>query len=80
MTTVVAGIVEEARELLTKKGDRMMFMKIADFTGSIEAVIFPKVYEEFKALLVPEKCIAIKGKVSFRNETQSIIAEKVKTL
>jgi len=80
MTVVVAGIVEEAKELLTKKGDRMMFLKIADFTGSIETVIFPKVYEQFKPLLVLEKCLALKGKISMRNDTPGILVEKVKEL
>lgn len=80
MTVVVAGIVEEAKELLTKKGDKMMFLKIADFTGSLEVVIFPKTLEKFGQFLVLEKCIAIMGKVSMRNETTSLIAEKVKEL
>jgi DNA polymerase-3 subunit alpha len=80
MTVVIAGIIEEARDLLTKKGDRMMFLKIADFSGSIEAVVFPRTYEECKQILVLEKCIAIRGKISMRNETPSIVAEKIKEL
>jgi DNA polymerase-3 subunit alpha len=80
MMIVAAGIVEEIKEMLTKKGERMMFLRIADLTGSIEVVIFPKVYEEFKQFLIVEKCIAIKGRVSMRNDTPGIIAEKVKEL
>ena len=64
MTTVIAGIVEEVKPLLTKKGEQMMFMRIADYTGSIETVVFPRVLTEYKTLLTPESCIAIKGKFS----------------
>ena len=80
MMTVVAGIIEEAKDLLTKKGDKMMFLTLADFTGNIETVIFPRVYEENKSMLQLEKCIAIKGRFSERNGRQSIIAEKIKEL
>ncbi len=78
MVTVVAGIIEEAKPISTKKGDMMMFLKLADFTGSIEAVVFPRTYTEFKSLLVPERCLAIKGKYSTRNGTPSLVVEKVK--
>lgn len=79
---VVAGIIEEAKEIATKKDAtvRMMFMKIADFTGSIEVVVFPKTYEQFKAILKPETCVAIKAKTSSRNGTPSLIMDTVKVL
>jgi DNA polymerase-3 subunit alpha len=80
MTTIVAGIIEEAKDLLTKKGDHMMFVKLSDFTGSIETVVFPRVFEEFKATLHLENCIAVKGRYSERNGKQSIIVEKIKQL
>ena len=80
MGVVVAGIIDETKEMLTKKGDRMMFMKIADFSGSLEMVVFPKVYKEFKTVLVPDKCIAVRGKFSVRNGSPSLIVDKIKTL
>ena len=79
-TIVVGGIVEEVKEIATKKGDMMLFLKIADLTNSIECVVFPRVYQEFKTLFTPDSCIAIKGKMSMRNGTPSIIAEKAKSL
>lgn len=78
--TVIAGIIEEAKNIVTKKGDNMMFLKISDFSGSLEAVVFPRTFAEFKNLLQPERCIAVKGKMSERNGTQSMIAEKIKGL
>ncbi|MDO8482585.1 MAG: DNA polymerase III subunit alpha [bacterium] len=80
MIVVVGGIIEEAKPILTKKNDQMMFVRLADLTGTIEVVVFPRVFEEFKKFLVAEKCVAIKGKISNRNDEISLIAEKIKEL
>ncbi len=58
----------------------MMFLKIADLSSSIETVIFAKVYEQYKNLLMLEKCIAVRGRISMRNDNPNIIVEKVKEL
>lgn len=80
MTVVVGGIVEEAKPIITKRNEVMAFLRVADLTSAIEVVVFPKVYHEFKNLLAPESCIAIKGRFSTRNGTPSLIAEKAKEL
>ena len=80
MTVVVGGIIEELKPIITKKNDMMAFLRVADLTSSIEVVVFPKVYEEFKKLFAPESCVAIKGRFSTRNGTPSLIAEKVREL
>jgi len=80
MITVVSGIVESVREILTKKGDRMAFVKISDFNESIEIVSFPEVYKKYIELLKTDNCIAVKGRVSTRNGEISVIAEAVKSL
>jgi len=79
-TTVVAGLLEEAKEILTKKGDPMAFLKIKDFTDTIECVCFPKVYEKYKDIIAYDGCIAVKGKVSERNGEKSILVDKMKKL
>lgn len=79
-TVVTTGLVETVRELFTKKGDRMAFVKIADQTDSIELVAFPEAYQEQRDLLQIGACIAVKGKLNFRNEEPSILIERVKAL
>ncbi len=77
---VVGGIIEEVRTVITKNGDKMVFLKIADLTDSIEAVAFPKIFEEFQDILIPESCIVIKGTFSTRNAGKSILIDKVKLM
>ncbi|HEY9583641.1 MAG TPA: DNA polymerase III subunit alpha [Candidatus Paceibacterota bacterium] len=76
----IACIVEEIRPISTKKGDQMAFMKVADFSGNMETVVFPRTLIEFKHALTPDKCIAIKGKMSDRNGQKSMIVERVRVL
>ena len=78
--TVIAGFVETVRINLTKKGERMAFLKLADFSGSIELVAFPRTYKEYEALLVPSACIAVKGRISERNGEASFVVERAKAL
>lgn len=80
MLAVAAGLIEEIKPILTKKGDRMLFVRLADFSGSIEVVVFPKVYELAKEFLNQEGCVAIKGKMTNRDGTPGMIAEAVKAL
>lgn len=77
---MIACIVEEIRPLTTKKGDAMAFMKVADFSGELDTVVFPRTLMEFKSAFVIDKCLAIKGKISERNGQKSMIVEKVKVL
>jgi len=79
-TTVAAGMIESVRVILTRGGDQMAFIKLADFDGSIEAVVFPKDYVTYRALLTPENCIALKGRLTNRNGELSLVAEALKAL
>jgi DNA polymerase III alpha subunit len=46
----------------------------------METVAFPKTYEQFKEVLVQEKCVVVKGKFSNRNGESSILIDTVKAL
>lgn len=80
LTTVVLAIIEDVREHYTKKQDKMAFVRIADLTDSIDAVIFPDAFPNARPLLFPDRCVAIKGTVTSRNGERSFIIEAVKGL
>lgn len=77
---VLAGFIESAQPILTKNGERMSFLKLVDFTGSIEVVVFPRVFKEQTALFSPGSCVMLKGKISERNGEPSFVVEKAKAL
>jgi DNA polymerase-3 subunit alpha len=78
--TVIAGFLEEARTILTKNGEKMMFAKLTDFSDGIEIVAFPRTYKESESLLLVGTCIMAKGRFSERNGEASFIVEKVKAM
>lgn len=76
----IAGILTEVKPFTTRKGDRMAFLKIADYEDAIEAVAFPETFATYREMLVQEKCVAFKGKVNVRNGERSFLVDKVKLL
>ena len=78
---VAGGIVEDIRTILTKKGDKMAFVKLTDMSGTLELVLFPEVFFANKELFeTPDRCIKVKGKISERNGEKTLIVERVKEL
>lgn len=80
MPVVVAGVIEEARRVITKRNETMLFAKISDYTDTIEVVIFPRVLEKYGEIIREGNCIALKGKISLRNGEPSIICEEIKEM
>jgi DNA polymerase-3 subunit alpha len=80
MTVVLGGLIHEVRSVITKNNEPMAFVKMEDLTGVIEIVVFPSVYSEAKNFIKPEKCVAVKGRVSHRSGGVSLIAEQFKAL
>lgn len=78
--TVIAGCIETVQTILTKNGERMAFLRLADFSGSVEAVAFPRTLKEFGVMLVPGQCVMLKGRISERKGEPSFVIDKVKLL
>lgn len=75
-----AGMIVNAKKILTKKGEPMMFLKLEDLSDSIEAVVFPRALEKYENLLRAEACVSIKGKTNERNGVASILCDEIKEL
>ena len=79
-SVITAGMIESVRELITKKGDKMAFVKMASKDSSIEMVTFPECFEKHRDILEAGTCIAVKGKLNIRNDEPSILVDKMKRL
>ena len=58
----------------------MAFITLANKTDAIEMTAFPEVYRQNLVLLEPGQCIAVKGKLSIRNDEPTILVERVRSL
>ena len=76
----IAAIIDDIRIVNTKSNTRMAFIKISDYTGSIDAVVFSKLFETNKEILVKDTIIALTGKVTERNGEKSVMIENFKKI
>ena len=58
--------IDRINVIKTKKGDEMAFMSISDDTGNVDAVLFPKTYQEVKEELEVNKIALLYCKVENR--------------
>jgi len=75
----VGGIIETMRRIFTKKtGAEMAFIAIGNEKGiSIECIVFPKVFEKYKSILLQDSVVVIEGKIDNKNDRPMIISEKI---
>jgi len=75
----IGGLIESTKKVFTRKtNSEMAFVTISDERGLIaEVIIFPKIYDLFKAYLIQDTVVIIDGKIDSKNEKQIIIAEKI---
>ncbi|MCI0619886.1 DNA polymerase III subunit alpha [Candidatus Wolfebacteria bacterium] len=79
-STMVWGVIEESRRIITRGGEHMAFLRVADYTGSLEVVVFPKLYRICADKINTGTCVAVKGIMSDRNGDISLLADAVKEL
>lgn len=80
VSLVIACVIDEVRTIMTKKGDKMAFVKVSDLSDSADLVIFPKAFTEYKEKLESDKPLMLKCTVSRRDGEFSAIIEKIKDL
>src|SRR3989344_8582 len=64
----VGGVVTDIREITTKNGQKMAFIKITDVGGEVELLLFPGVYEKTSEVWQRDKVVIAKGKVTTRDK------------
>jgi DNA polymerase-3 subunit alpha len=64
----MGGIVTEIHTKTTKNGGMMAFLTLEDLTGQIEALVFPRVYEQYFQMLVVDAMLMLRGKLSVRED------------
>jgi DNA polymerase III subunit alpha len=74
----VGGIVGAVKQLTTKKGEPMVFLRLDDVTGGAETVVFNSVYAQARELCVTDRILVVKGRVDHKQEGETkLIAMEV---
>jgi DNA polymerase-3 subunit alpha len=73
----VGGIVGALRQTTTKKGEPMVFMRLDDVSGSVEAIVFNSVYGAARDLLETDRILVVKGRIDHKEGETKLIAMEV---
>lgn len=79
-TVRIGGLIAAAKRLTTKAGDMMCFVTLEDFTGQIEVVVFPRVFNKVSRLLAPDMAVVIFGRLSVNDEGSKVLVQDIKPL
>ncbi|MDD6313328.1 MAG: DNA polymerase III subunit alpha [Firmicutes bacterium] len=71
------GMVDSVKLKPTKKGDRMAFVSIEDLTGSVEVIVFPRVFERYSPLIREGEILVLEGELSFKDDDPKILAKNL---
>jgi DNA polymerase-3 subunit alpha len=77
----VAGMIVSVRKLISKaKKEPYARIKIEDLHSSVDAVLFPKVFEKFGTYLTQNNVIVVKGRLMRTQGQPEIIVEDIITI
>ena len=71
----IGGIITAVRSILTKKGDKMAFVKIENKTDETEFIVFPSVFAEYGGKLEVDNVVKVKGKVNARDKDGNMTSD-----
>jgi DNA polymerase III subunit alpha len=74
---VVGGIVVGSRTVITRTRSTMAVVTIEDLQGSIEVVVFPRLYEQTGSIWQDGAILLVAGRVDHRGEEVSLLADVV---
>jgi DNA polymerase-3 subunit alpha len=73
----VGGIVAGSRRVITRAGSTMLVAVLEDLTGSVEVVVFPKVFADTANAWADDSVVLVTGRVDHRDEGSQILCEAV---
>lgn len=72
----LVGAIAQVKKIVTRNGgSEMAFVKLEDLTGTIEVVVFPKVYAKTASLWVRDKIVDITGKLDEKEDRLTVLLD-----
>jgi DNA polymerase-3 subunit alpha len=78
-SVVLGGAIADAREITTKNGQKMAFIRLEDDFGDIELILFPSVYQQTLGLWERDRVVIVRGKLTAKDR-EGNVQEEVKLL
>lgn len=74
----IMGLIASVHSIITRKGDPMAFVSVEDLTGTLEVVVFPRLYDETRDLWLEDRLVVVKGKAQYRDERPALLADSAR--
>ncbi len=72
--------LRRVKQITTKDNKEMAFLTIFDDTDEIDAVMFPRVYHQYKGDLIVNGIFLGEGQIQERNSKKQLIVENIRTI
>ncbi len=77
---VIAGLIAAVDRRVTKAGKVWAIATIEDLTGSVQALFFPNSYELISDQLIPDRIVAVRGRINQRDNETAVFGSDLKIL
>lgn len=78
---VIGGIIIKKQNKITKNNNMMAFLTLEDLYGTVEGIVFPKIYENCKDILYEDNIILVEGTLDVsEEEAPKLICNKITEL
>lgn len=75
---ILAGILIEKKNMITKNNNMMAFLTLEDLYGSIECIVFPNIFEKYNDHINEDGVVVIEGRLQISEvEDPKIICERI---
>jgi DNA polymerase-3 subunit alpha len=74
-SVTIGGAISDVREITTKNGQKMAFVKIGDQLGELELILFPSIYQQTTGIWQRDKVIIAKGKITAQDRDGNLTQE-----
>ena len=75
----VAGMITRIRHHQTKTGKAMAFVVIEDLQGTVELVVFPKVWDRLADVIDYDRIVLVEGKVDTQGSEPKVLVDNITT-
>ena len=73
----LGGIIQGTRRVITRAGSTMLVVQLEDLQGSVEVVVFPKVFADTAPAWVEDAVVLVSGRVDHRDEEAKLLCDTV---
>lgn len=71
----IGGSIVALREITTKNGQKMAFVKVSDENSEMEVILFPNTYQQTFGIWERDKVVIVKGKVTAQDKDGNTTSE-----